>query len=1098
MNYRLSLKSRSWRLPAFFRSILAAAVAAWSTFAFCGKIHAAATGGDVEKTKALFAAMSGDVEKVKALLAGDPELVFSKDEHGWTPLYGAAASGRKDLVELLIANKADVNAFNQGFTPLHAAVLNHHKEVADLLLANNAELNIDDAAAGGYLEQAKALLKDHPELALTQNREGWTPLHFAARNGHKDLVELLLAYKPDVNAKDSIGMTPLQVACSFSTTPRPNGSEQWATKADYEGIAELLIANGADIKGGYQYGMTALHNAASAGFPNAVKALLDRNANINARDNLGRTPLDMAAARGNRDVIELLLARGAEMDPKDREGLKALADAEKKVQTRTSSAYEYEVDGLVNQTMIWLNSTNRHASASFTVYARDSGWLIKSVETNENGGVVAREIGSTNGTEIYECMETMATIQSGEMPVGQLDSAVSGHLWLMFASRSYWPGLKSDQLRPVYDWHASAAAGGQDHRVSADWELLPGADSLPREVRYLDSLNHTNAVYTVTGTNSVGGMLFPAGFVFKQFNGDRLIKHVEVEVTGIRPVCSRSSLIPLPKGRTIIIDSRIDSGMPNRPSSYQNPVIGQWPTLEEAKELAGVSKANEVRNLARVGISPFPETRSTSQQPDTNPAPVLSLSIRCTNDVVKAGDEIPIEFKITNRGWNDYKYENRTYDRSGRMNEYSLAATNGAGEAVPDPRANDKGFWFGGGGFQYAILKPGQSFTKVIPLNRWALVKEGGRYEVVGTYTSSAYGTNFATVISDPITLTVQARTPQEMDAYIGDLTNQLEAKLTGRPNPVANESRPPDEAVNELVTKLMFTCSPKIVPSLLKSAADYGSGGGFWEHEAITFYVPHSEETKQAILAAANARGLERNWTLASLLREYDFTGEQLKPLIERALAADNEAGWAVGAQLAAKFGDDAFTPRLAAIARTPRSDAQTAAIGALAARRTDEGVKTLKSLLDDPHEIVWTPLADALLNGYRNGTWQPGDFTAQDVKPLIGRMLASGSRSPDVVTGISLLKHFGSDDFTAQLIGIATDTSKFGQLSAVYALAFNRTDEGLKTLKSLLNSTDPRIRGETEDAIRAAYTSRGDSLGKPLQPEDFDKQYQQPRAER
>ena len=39
-------------------------------------------------------------------------------------------------------------------------------------------------------------------------------------------------------------------------------------------------------------------------------------------------------------------------------------------------------------------------------------------------------------------------------------------------------------------------------------------------------------------------------------------------------------------------------------------------------------------------------------------------------------------------------------------------------------------------------------------------------------------------------------------------------------------------------------------------------------------------------------------------------------------------------------------------AIAKIPRSDAQTAAIGALAAHRTDEGVKTLKSLLDDPHE--------------------------------------------------------------------------------------------------------------------------------------------------
>ena len=75
------------------------------------------------------------------------------------------------------------------------------------------------------------------------------------------------------------------------------------------------------------------------------------------------------------------------MDAKDREGLKALDDAERRVQIRSSSAYEYEVDGLVNQTMIQFNGTNLHASASFTVYVRDNGWLIKAVETNENGGI---------------------------------------------------------------------------------------------------------------------------------------------------------------------------------------------------------------------------------------------------------------------------------------------------------------------------------------------------------------------------------------------------------------------------------------------------------------------------------------------------------------------------------------------------------------------------------------------------------------------------------------------------------------------------------------------------------------------------------------
>ena len=295
MSYRLLFKTRSRRWPVLFRGVLAAAVATWSTLAFSGEIHTAA--------------MGGNVEKAKALLAGDPELVFSKDERGWTPLYFAAASGHKDMVELLIANKADINAFNQGFTPLHAAVLNHHPDVADLLIASNAQVSIFDAAAGGYIEIAKAQFKANPALASATDDSGWTALHFAARNGHKDVVELLLANKADVNGNTGIGMTPLQVACAFSDSPRPNASQPGPTKTDYEGIAELLVANGAEVKGGNNIGLTALHYAASAGFTNVIKALLDRNANVNARDNIGRTPLDMAAARGHRDVIELLLAR---------------------------------------------------------------------------------------------------------------------------------------------------------------------------------------------------------------------------------------------------------------------------------------------------------------------------------------------------------------------------------------------------------------------------------------------------------------------------------------------------------------------------------------------------------------------------------------------------------------------------------------------------------------------------------------------------------------------------------------------------------------------------------------------------------------------
>ena len=40
----------------------------------------------------------------------------------------------------------------------------------------------------------------------------WTPLHDAARGGHKEIAELLIAKGADLNAKDNDGETPVDYA----------------------------------------------------------------------------------------------------------------------------------------------------------------------------------------------------------------------------------------------------------------------------------------------------------------------------------------------------------------------------------------------------------------------------------------------------------------------------------------------------------------------------------------------------------------------------------------------------------------------------------------------------------------------------------------------------------------------------------------------------------------------------------------------------------------------------------------------------------------------------------------------------------------------
>ena len=97
------------------------AVLVWSSLAFCGEIHDAAK--------------NGDLEKVKALLKANPDLVFSKDDKfGGTPLHLAAYWNHKDVLELLLTNKADVNVRdNNGNTPLALAANSNYTEVIELL-----------------------------------------------------------------------------------------------------------------------------------------------------------------------------------------------------------------------------------------------------------------------------------------------------------------------------------------------------------------------------------------------------------------------------------------------------------------------------------------------------------------------------------------------------------------------------------------------------------------------------------------------------------------------------------------------------------------------------------------------------------------------------------------------------------------------------------------------------------------------------------------------------------------------------------------------------------------------------------------------------
>jgi ankyrin repeat protein len=282
--------------------------------AFCGEIHDAAA--------------NGDLEKVKALLKDNPDLVSSKDNTSWQPMHWAAYNGHKDMVELLLANKADINAKDKnGMSALGLAAGKGHMDVANLLIVDKAEYTIHDVAALGDLERTRALLKDHPELANSTDGDGHTPLGLAA---NKDVAELLLANKADPNYRDGF----------FQQTPLFN-----AAADGRRDVVELLLAKGANANDRGNFGITVLHLAAINGHKDVVKLLIANKADYNiydasaigdletvkkllqadpslalSADTQRQTALHWAAWRDCKDVAEFLLDHKADVNAKNLNG----------------------------------------------------------------------------------------------------------------------------------------------------------------------------------------------------------------------------------------------------------------------------------------------------------------------------------------------------------------------------------------------------------------------------------------------------------------------------------------------------------------------------------------------------------------------------------------------------------------------------------------------------------------------------------------------------------------------------------------------------------------------------------------------------------
>uniref|UniRef100_A0A9J7YQJ4 Ankyrin repeat and SOCS box containing 14b n=1 Tax=Cyprinus carpio carpio TaxID=630221 RepID=A0A9J7YQJ4_CYPCA len=188
-------------------------------------------------------------------------------------LTACVVPGNEDALKVLVQRKEALsNADSKGWIPLHEAAVQHKRSI----------LEITFAASPQGSGQCRTL-------------RGETPLFLAVVHGLRENATFLLQNGCDPDCKNEDDDSALVAAI----------------KNDQYDLALLLLRYNAKVDQQGSLQRTALHEASLLGLDNFVYLLLQSGADPNVIDVCEHTPLGLAAQAGHFNIVEILLQKGA-------------------------------------------------------------------------------------------------------------------------------------------------------------------------------------------------------------------------------------------------------------------------------------------------------------------------------------------------------------------------------------------------------------------------------------------------------------------------------------------------------------------------------------------------------------------------------------------------------------------------------------------------------------------------------------------------------------------------------------------------------------------------------------------------------------------
>ncbi|KAI7284250.1 hypothetical protein KC345_g2374 [Hortaea werneckii] len=290
------------------------------------------------------------------------------------PLFSASGEGLEYAVRAILKDeKVDINtSWKWHGSALCGASKMGYGRIVEVLLATGADPNVPKICGNHALEEAtlygdmkivKMLLDAGADVHAQS--VGVTALDVAARNGNKEIVQLLVA--KDANCED-----------------RGKCYGQALIEASYFGeneVVEMLLANGADINFIHHRGYTALAHASCGNQVRTVDILLANGADTNIKGELGYTALGAAVGQSDFDpeasekIVEILLAHGADVDARDED-----APSPTPLQQASCKGHKKIVQMLLAQGADPNAQAGLHGSALYAALFRDEREIAQILE----------------------------------------------------------------------------------------------------------------------------------------------------------------------------------------------------------------------------------------------------------------------------------------------------------------------------------------------------------------------------------------------------------------------------------------------------------------------------------------------------------------------------------------------------------------------------------------------------------------------------------------------------------------------------------------------------------------------------------------------